>query len=160
MLKFTQPKVVDADALRLLAAKPIKKQQWILTPHPGEAAALLSCRVEDVEADRFSAVKNIAQQYGGICVLKGAGTLVSDGKVIWVNSTGNPGMASGGMGDVLSGIIGALILQTGDLFIAARLAVYIHGRAADIMAKKSGQIGLLASDLYSEIQRLINAQSY
>ncbi len=160
VLKFTQPKVVDADALRLLAAKPIKKQQWILTPHPGEAAALLSCRVEDVEADRFSAVKNIAQQYGGICVLKGAGTLVSDGKVIWVNSTGNPGMASGGMGDVLSGIIGALILQTGDLFIAARLAVYIHGRAADIMAKKSGQIGLLASDLYPEIQRLINAQSY
>ena len=160
VMKLTQKKVIDADALRLLAANPIKGQHWVLTPHPGEAAALLSCSVADVEANRFLAVQNIAQQYGGICVLKGAGTLVSNGKDIWVNSTGNPGMASGGMGDVLSGIIGALILQMPDLFSAARLGVYIHGRAADIMSKKQGQIGLLASDLYPEIQRLINAQSY
>lgn len=160
VIKLPQTKVVDADALRLLAAKPTKQAQWILTPHPGEAAVLLSCSITEVEADRFSAVKKIAQQYGGICVLKGAGTLVSNGDTVWINSTGNPGMASGGMGDVLSGIIGALTLSIADLFVAARLGVYIHGRAADIIAKKHGQIGILASDLYPEIQRLINAESY
>jgi NAD(P)H-hydrate epimerase len=160
VITLPQPKVVDADALRLLAANPIKNAQWVLTPHPGEAAALLSCSIAEIEADRFSAVKKIAQQYGGVCVLKGAGSLVSDGDTVWINSTGNPGMASGGMGDVLSGIIGALILQSADLFVAARLGIYIHGRAADIIAKKHGQIGLLASDLYPEIQRLINAESY
>ena len=95
-------------------------------------------------------------QYGGICVLKGAGTLISDGNITWINRTGNPGMASGGMGDVLSGIIGALILQTSDILSAARLGVYIHGLAADIITQKYGQIGLLASDLSPEIQRLIN----
>jgi len=156
VIQLPQPKVIDADALRLLAEKPSKNSQWILTPHPGEAAALLACSIAEIEADRFSAVKKIAQQYGGICVLKGAGTLISDGNITWINSTGNPGMASGGMGDVLSGIIGALILQTGDILSAARLGVYIHGLAADIIAQKHGQIGLLASDLAPEIQRLIN----
>jgi hydroxyethylthiazole kinase-like uncharacterized protein yjeF len=156
VIKLPEPKVVDADALRLLGKSSLKTAQWILTPHSGEAAALLSCSIADIEADRFLAVKKIAQQYGGVCVLKGAGTLVSNGDIVWVNSTGNSGMASGGMGDVLSGIIGALILQSEDLFAAARLGVYIHGRAADIIAQKHGQIGLLASDLYPEIQRLIN----
>ncbi|SEL81017.1 NAD(P)H-hydrate epimerase [Colwellia chukchiensis] len=155
-----QPKVVDADALNLLAAQPQKSANWILTPHPGEAARLLSCAISDIEADRFAAVQKIAQKYGGICVLKGAGTLISDGHTVWINTSGNPGMASGGMGDVLTGIIGALLLQMSDLFTAARLGVYIHGRAADIIAKNTGEIGLLASDLYSEIQRLINGQCY
>jgi NAD(P)H-hydrate epimerase len=152
--------VVDADALYFLAQKPRKQKTWVLTPHPGEAAMLLACTIADIEADRFAAVKKIAQGYGGICVLKGAGTLVSDGQSVWINTTGNSGMASGGMGDVLSGIIGGLILQTADLYQAARLGVYIHGRAADIIAKKQGQIGILASDLYPEIQRLINAETY
>ncbi len=156
VMQLPQPKIIDADALRLLAKKPIKNNQWVLTPHPGEAAALLACSIAEIEADRFSVVKKIALQYGGICVLKGVGTLISDGITVWVNSTGNPGMASGGMGDVLSGIIGALILQTSDLLSAARLGVYIHGLAADIIAEKHGQIGLLASDLSPEIQRLIN----
>jgi NAD(P)H-hydrate epimerase len=156
VIKLPEPKVVDADALRLLGKSSLKTAQWILTPHSGEAAALLSCSIADIEADRFLAVKKIAQQYGGVCVLKGAGTLVSNGDIVWVNSTGNSGMASGGMGDVLSGIIGALILQSEDLFAAARLGVYIHGRAADIIAQKHGQVGLLASDLYPEIQQLIN----
>ena len=153
-------KVVDADALYFLAQSPRKQKTWVLTPHPGEAAMLLTCTIADIEADRFAAVKKIAQRYGGICVLKGAGTLVSDGQSVWINTTGNSGMASGGMGDVLSGIIGGLILQTADLYQAARLGVYIHGRAADIIAKKQGQIGILASDLYPEIQRLINAETY
>jgi NAD(P)H-hydrate epimerase len=156
VMQLPQPKIIDADALRLLAKKPIKNNQWVLTPHPGEAADLLACSIAEIEADRFSAVKKIALQYGGVCVLKGAGTLISNGKITWVNSTGNPGMASGGMGDVLSGIIGALILQTSDILSAARLGVYIHGLAADIITQKYGQIGLLASDLSPEIQRLIN----
>ncbi len=156
VIQLPQPKVIDADALRLLAKQPIKSSQWVLTPHPGEAADLLACSIAEIEADRFSAVKKIALQYGGVCVLKGAGTLISDGKITWVNSTGNPGMASGGMGDVLSGIIGALILQTDDILSSARLGVYIHGLAADIIGQKYGQIGLLASDLSPVIQRLIN----
>ena len=158
-IEFTPSKVVDADALYFLAQQPRKDNSWVLTPHPGEAAVLLGCSIAEIEADRFSAVKKIAHRYGGICVLKGAGTLISDGETIWINSTGNPGMASGGMGDVLSGIIAALILQTADLFQAARLGVYIHGRAADIIAKKHGEIGILASDLYPEVQRLINGES-
>jgi NAD(P)H-hydrate epimerase len=158
VINFSQRKVVDADALYFLAQQPRKSASWVLTPHPGEAAILLACTIADIEADRFAAVKKIAQRYGGICVLKGAGTLVSDGQSTWINTTGNPGMASGGMGDVLSGIIGALILQSVDLYQAARLGVYIHGRAADIIAKKHGQIGILASDLYPEIQQLINAE--
>ncbi|MGB1263133.1 MAG: NAD(P)H-hydrate dehydratase [Cognaticolwellia sp.] len=160
VIKLPQRKVIDADALRLLAEQPTKNNSWVLTPHPGEAAALLACSVADIEADRFSAVRNIAQQYGGICVLKGAGTLISNGEHTWLNTSGNPGMASGGMGDVLSGIIGALCLQMDDLFSAARLGVYIHGRAADIIAKKHGRVGILASDLYGEIQRLINDPSH
>lgn len=148
-------KVLDADALQLLAKHP-KQQDWILTPHPGEAAALLSCSVADIEADRYSAVATIANTYGGICVLKGAGTLISDGHSIWVNNTGNAGMASGGMGDVLSGIIGSLAMQMPNLLDAARLGVYIHGRAADIIAQENGMIGMLASDLFPKIQQLVN----
>lgn len=96
-------------------------------------------------------MKKIALQYGGVCVLKGSGPLVSNGNTVWMNSTGNSGMASSSMGDVLSGMIAPLILQREYLFLAARLGVYIHGRAADIIASQRGQIGLLASDLYPEI---------
>jgi len=101
-------------------------------------------------------VAEIANKYGGICVLKGAGTLVSDGTTIWINTTGNSGMASGGMGDVLTGVIAALMCQTGNIFEAVRLAVYIHGDAADKLADKYGKIGLLASDLFDELRLLVN----
>lgn len=158
-INIESEKVIDADGLYFLAQNKRKSSHWILTPHPGEAATLLSCSIDEIELDRFAAVKAIARQYGGICVLKGAGTLISDGETTWINSTGNAGMASGGMGDVLTGLIGALILQTPGLFQAARLGVYIHGLAADIIAKKHGQIGILASDLYPEVQHLINSES-
>ncbi|MDT0603763.1 NAD(P)H-hydrate dehydratase [Thalassotalea castellviae] len=148
--------VIDADALHLLAKNFQYKDDWVLTPHPGEAAALLQCTVADIEKDRFKAVRNISQQYGGICILKGAGSLISDGKTVWINTSGNSGMATGGMGDVLSGIISALIMQSLTPVDAARLAVFIHGRSADIIATKQGKIGLLASDLFPEIQLLIN----
>jgi NAD(P)H-hydrate epimerase len=147
--------VLDADGLTALSQTKAYCSHWVLTPHPKEAARLLGCDVASIEADRFSAVREIAKKYGGICILKGAGTLISDGNQIVINSTGNAGMASGGMGDVLAGVIAALILQTNDYFSASCLAVYIHGAAGDIMADNYGQRGILASDLYTPLQKLI-----
>jgi ADP-dependent NAD(P)H-hydrate dehydratase / NAD(P)H-hydrate epimerase len=151
-----KPLVVDADALRLLSQRNIYRENWVLTPHPGEAASLLNVDLATIENDRFQAVRNIAQKYGGICVLKGAGSLISDGETVWINQTGNSGMASGGMGDVLSGIISALILQSSSLLDAVRLAVSIHGQAADMATKDLGPRGLLASDLLTPIRKLVN----
>lgn len=148
--------VVDADGLTLLSQTEHFCARWILTPHPKEAASLLGCDVKSIESDRISAVQAIAKKYGGICILKGAGSLISDGKHVVINSTGNAGMASGGMGDVLSGIVAALILQTDNYFIATCLAVYIHGAAGDIIANNNGQRGILASDLFAPLQKLVN----
>ena len=152
--------VLDADALHFLSLPKYNmcNNHWVLTPHEGEAAKLLGISREEVAQDRYGCVKKIATQYGGICVLKGAGSLISDGDTVWVNSSGNAGMASGGMGDVLSGTIAALLMQMPDNYEATRLAVYIHGRAADIIAAKNGQVGILASDLYSTIQYLLNEE--
>lgn len=147
--------VVDADALNLLAHKPAYKNNWILTPHPGEAAKLLGSSIAEIEMDRFSAVRRLQCTYGGIVILKGAGTLICDEKQSFVANVGNPGMASGGMGDVLSGIIGGLLAQGLNSLDAARLAVCIHGDAADLAAQK-GERGLLASDLFSYIRKLVN----
>jgi NAD(P)H-hydrate epimerase len=151
--------VIDADALSLLSDNPTKRDNWVLTPHPGEAAAMLGCSIADIENDRFNAIKEIVNKYGGICVLKGAGTLISDGKITWVNTSGNAGMASGGMGDVLSGIIAALLIQLPEPLAAVRFAVCIHGLAADMVATRQGQRGMLASDLFPNIQRLVNLDS-
>lgn len=151
--------VVDADALVLLSKTTNFCKNWVLTPHPKEAAILLGCDVASIEEDRFSAVQKIAKKYGGICVLKGAGSLISDGEQVVINSTGNAGMASGGMGDVLSGIIAALILQAHDKFSAVCMAVYIHGAAGDIIADNQGQCGMLASDLFTPLQKLVNLHS-
>ncbi|NQY63129.1 MAG: NAD(P)H-hydrate dehydratase [Alteromonadaceae bacterium] len=148
--------VIDADALHLLSKTSLYYQHWVLTPHPGEAATLLNCSIAEIEADRFAAVQNIALKYGGICVLKGSGSLVSDGNTTWINTSGNAGMATAGMGDVLSGIIAAVLLQMKHSLDAVRFAVYIHGQAADIIAQRNGQRGLLASDLFSEVQMLVN----
>jgi len=148
--------VLDADGLTLLAQTKCYCSRWILTPHPKEAASLLGCDVATIEIDRISAVQSIAKKYGGICILKGAGTLISDGNQIVINSTGNAGMASGGMGDVLAGIVAALTLQANDYFAASCLAVYIHGAAGDIIANNYGQRGMLASDLFAPLQKLVN----
>jgi len=152
--------VLDADGLTLLAKTSCFYSNWVLTPHPKEAATLLGCDTATVEADRFYAVQAIAKKYGGICVLKGAGSLISDGHTVVINSTGNAGMATGGMGDVLSGIIAALILQTENYFVATCLAVYIHGAAGDIIADTEGPRGMLASDLFVPLQRLVNHNSF
>jgi NAD(P)H-hydrate epimerase len=151
------PLVVDADALGLLAKDPIKKDNWILTPHPGEAARLLALSNQAVQQDRFAAVRNIQSKYGGVALLKGGGTLVA-GAVppVQLCPFGNPGMASGGMGDILGGVIAALLAQGVPAGQAAGQAACIHGRAGDLVAGADGERGLLASDLLIEIRRLIN----
>ena len=149
--------VLDADALNLLARAPRPLPPGcVLTPHPGEAARLLACGAEAVEADRFAAVRRLAQAHGGTVVLKGAGTLVAapDGNVE-VCTGGNPGMASGGMGDVLTGTIAALRAQGLQAWDAARLGVWLHARAGDAAAA-DGERGLLAGDLLPHLRRLCN----
>lgn len=129
-----------------------------LPPIP-EAARLLGCSVAEIEADRFAAVQVLQAQYGGVAVLKGAGTLICDGNKTYVCDAGNPGMASGGMGDVLAGVIGALLAQKLPLLSAARLGVLLHSCAADLCVQRHGEIGLLASDLPDEIRRLLNGKA-
>ncbi|MBL1376017.1 NAD(P)H-hydrate dehydratase [Zobellella iuensis] len=150
--------VIDADALHLLAGNKTRLpavRPWVLTPHPGEAAVLLGCSLADVEADRLAAVRAIQRQYGGVAVLKGAGSLIADEHHVSLCHYGNPGMASGGMGDLLSGIIGAFMAQGLAPALAAPLAVCLHGLAGD-RAAAEGMLGLLASDLLSPLRSLIN----
>jgi NAD(P)H-hydrate epimerase len=151
-----KPLIVDADALNLLANNPVYRDNWVLTPHPGEAARLLNCSTEQIANDRFSAVSQLQKRYGGVTVLKGAGTLIDSGDEITVSTMGNPGMASGGMGDVLAGMLGSLVAQKTSLALASTTAVYLHGEAADLSAQKDGERGLLASDLMPFIRKLIN----
>ncbi|MBQ3107122.1 MAG: NAD(P)H-hydrate dehydratase, partial [Firmicutes bacterium] len=129
-------------------AGPAGRPQLILTPHPGEAARLLSCSTKEIQRDRPGAVKAMAQKYHAVAVLKGAGTLVTtpEGQT-YTNTTGNPGMATGGSGDVLSGITGSLAAQGLSAEEAAVAAVYVHGLAGDIMAGVLGEYGLTAGDL-------------
>lgn len=150
-----KPCVIDADALNLLSQFPLTGKSWVLTPHPGEAARLLGVSIAEIEQDRFNAVRQLHTKYGGVIVLKGAGTLIYDGEECIVAPVGNPGLASGGCGDVLSGIIGALMAQGYDNMQAACLAVVIHGDAADLAAKE-GERGMLASDLMPYIHQLVN----
>ncbi|WP_116475648.1 NAD(P)H-hydrate dehydratase [Zobellella maritima] len=157
-LTYSGPRVVDADGLHLLAHTGGGSEErgcWVLTPHPGEAASLLGCSVAEIEADRLTAVNRLREQYGAVVVLKGAGTLVADESGVSLCHYGNPGMASGGMGDLLSGIIGALLAQGMAAGQAARLGVCLHGRAGDL-ASTHGMVGMLASDLLPGIRRLIN----
>ena len=152
-----RPLVVDADGLNLLAEAPVFRDDWVLTPHPGEAARLLDSCVAEIQADRFAAVEQLQHRYGGVAVLKGAGTLVASGgdRRPAVCSDGNPGMASGGMGDVLTGVVAGWLAQGQPLAAAAELAVTLHGAAAD-KAARAGRRGLLAMDLMSHVRRLAN----
>jgi len=149
-------KVIDADALNYLAAHPSKYHNWILTPHPGEAARLLGISIVEVESDRYRAVKLLQERFGGVIVLKGSGTLICSDESLFVANVGNPGMASGGMGDLLCGLIAALLAQGLSLLDAASLGVCIHGNAADIAAKQ-GERGMLASDLLPHLRQLVNS---
>ncbi|WP_370555972.1 bifunctional ADP-dependent NAD(P)H-hydrate dehydratase/NAD(P)H-hydrate epimerase [Edwardsiella tarda] len=151
-----RPMLWDADALNLLAEAPSADARRVITPHPGEAARLLGCSIAQIEQDRPAAVCALQRRYGGVALLKGAGTLIADGTRRAIADIGNPGMASGGMGDILSGIIGGLLAQKLPLYDATCAGAVVHGVAADVLAQREGTRGMLASDLLPEIRRWVN----
>lgn len=152
----TLPCVVDASALRLLAQQPRHQENWVLTPHPGEAAGLLGCDVATVQADRPHAARDLVARYGGVAVLKGAHSLVySDTAQGYCCDKGNPGMASAGMGDVLSGVIGGLLAQHLQPVDAAKLGVWLHAQAGDEAVAQGGMAGLIATDIIPFIRRAL-----
>jgi ADP-dependent NAD(P)H-hydrate dehydratase / NAD(P)H-hydrate epimerase len=148
-----KPLVLDADALNLIAAgECLRRDDWILTPHPGEAARLLGCSTAEVQADRFSALRQLAHTRGGIVVLKGASTLIGrDGEVPRLCTRGNPGMAVPGMGDVLTGAIAGFLAQCDDPLSATSAAVQAHAQAGDRCARQ-GVRGVLALDVAAELR--------
>ena len=151
-----RPAVWDADALNWLAESPASADERVITPHPGEAATLLGLTPVEIQGDRKAALEALQRRYGGVAVLKGSGSLVSSASgAPWLCSAGNPGMAAAGMGDVLTGIIAALIAQGLSIEAAAAVGVDVHARAGD-RAARSGERGLLASDLVNRIQGFIN----
>ena len=155
------PIVLDADGLNLLAAHP---ELWsevpfgtVITPHPMEMARLLRCPVETVAADIPGTALSFAEERGVICVLKSHRTAVSDGNRLMINNSGNSGMATGGSGDVLSGIIASLIAQGMQPYNAACLGVYLHGLAGDEAAAKLGEHALMASDIIDALPAILKA---
>ncbi len=158
------PVVLDADALNLLAtnrpAVAESRDNWILTPHPGEAARLLQSGTAEVQRDRFAAVKSLQRRYGGAVILKGAGSLVRGAEGLTeLVSAGNPGMASGGMGDVLSGVLGGLLAQGLNVTQAAALGAGLHAEAADLAVGDWGERSLLATDLVPALCQLLQAET-
>lgn len=155
-----RPLVVDADALNLLAEAPRQRADWVLTPHPGEAARLLDTEVGAIQSDRPAAAAGIQERYQGVCVLKGAGTVVQgaaeEPPAIAVD--GNPGMAVGGMGDLLTGVIAALMAQGLSPEAAARTGVALHAAAGDAAAGEGGERGLVPTDLLPWLRRLANPE--
>jgi ADP-dependent NAD(P)H-hydrate dehydratase / NAD(P)H-hydrate epimerase len=154
------PTVLDADGLNLLASSSrALPAQCVLTPHPGEAGRLLGTDTQAVQADRFAAARALATRHQAVVVLKGNGSLVAapDGRVS-VCPWGNPGMAGGGMGDTLTGIVAGLMAQGQDAYEAACLGVALHARAADVAAR-DGERGLLAGDLLEPLRRLVNGRA-
>ncbi|NOX08401.1 MAG: NAD(P)H-hydrate dehydratase [Gammaproteobacteria bacterium] len=150
------PLVMDADALNLLALQPQKREQWILTPHPGEAGRLLGIETSKVQQDRETAIASLVERFGGVVVLKGAGTLVlAEEAPMSCCHKGNPGMATAGMGDVLAGVIAGLSAQGLSPLDAANIGVYIHALAGDRAAEK-GERGMLAGDVLLELRNLVN----
>ena len=153
-LKTTLPVIVDADALRLLAMHPKENERWLLTPHPGEAASLLNKTVSEIQADRLQALKQLRYRYGGAVVLKGAGSLIVNTRdQVFVCSAGHPAMATAGMGDVLSGVLGGLVAQGLSLNEAAPMGVYAHAYAGEKAA--IGRRSVLASDLGAYLTKII-----
>jgi hydroxyethylthiazole kinase-like uncharacterized protein yjeF len=155
VLESAQPRVVDADALNLLASAPANTDTQVLTPHPGEAARLLGQDITTVQQDRLAAAQAISQQYGGVAVLKGAGTVIhAENECPLICAAGNPGMATAGMGDVLSGIIAAFIAQGMAVHAAAEAGVCVHACAGDTAAGQ-GERGMLARDVIAALRGVI-----
>ena len=159
-LASATPLVIDADGLNLLAAQPVTRDDWILTPHPGEAARLLRTQTGAVQADRIGAVVALANKYGGAALLKGHGTLVAARELEqpWLIRGGNPGMGTAGMGDVLTGLTAALAAQLLDDCSGAEIAAlagWVHATAGDLAAA-AGERGLVATDLMPFIRACVN----
>ena len=153
------PMLLDADALNLIAADHIamKRSNCIYTPHPGEAARLLNVTADHIQQNRVTAINQLYELLAGVIVLKGAGTLIlSDNSNISICSAGNPGMATAGMGDVLSGIIAGFAAQNIPLSDAAKLGVVVHALAGDLAAQSNGERGMIASDLIANLRSLVN----
>ena len=161
VLRTSKPLVVDADALNLVAEEASRgeghrRDNWILTPHPGEAARLLGVSTGEIQQDRLKALAGLVERYRGTIVLKGAGTLVgTDARIPGLCERGNPGMASAGMGDVLTGATAGILAQCGDPWQAARVAVLVHAMAGDVAAR-GGERGLLAGDVARELRTCVN----
>lgn len=153
-LTAPQPLIVDADGLNWLADNPSRRDDWVLTPHPGEAGRLLGRATSAVQADRFAAARSLRERYGGVVVLKGAGTLVA-GAGLGLCPHGNPGMAVGGTGDVLCGVIAGLMAQGLGAETAARAGVAAHALAGDRAAVR-GERGLIPADLIAELRSPLN----
>ncbi|MDD5390283.1 MAG: NAD(P)H-hydrate dehydratase [Gallionellaceae bacterium] len=165
VLDVDRPLLLDADALNLIAADHALRDQvraraapTVLTPHPGEAGRLLGLSGAEVQSDRPGCARRLCEAFHVVAVLKGAGTLVqAPGGELWRNTSGNPGMAAPGMGDVLTGIIAALIAQGMAVEAAAVVGAWLHGAAADLaLAEGLGPRGLTASELISRARRLLN----
>jgi hydroxyethylthiazole kinase-like uncharacterized protein yjeF len=166
VLDANVPLVLDADALNLIAASktlqarlPKRSAASVLTPHPAEAARLLGCATAAVQADRVKAAIELARRYHAVAVLKGNGSIIASPDGTWlINASGNPGMASAGMGDVLTGMIASLLAQGAETCAATAAAVWLHGAAADALARAGkGPIGISASEVIDEARRLLNA---
>jgi hydroxyethylthiazole kinase-like uncharacterized protein yjeF len=161
-----KPLVIDADALNVLAKHPQHRDHWILTPHPGEAGRLLGMSTNAIQADRLGSATALVRRYGGITVLKGACSLcVSQADLPAICDRGNPGMATPGMGDVLTGVIAGLLAQivdsAGAAWTAARAGVLVHAIAGDVAAGHLGaevERGLIASDLFAHLPACVNPQ--
>lgn len=155
LLSLDIPVLLDADALNSMAPDGFpthfKNRQVVITPHPGEFSRLTKLTVKEIQADRKTLAMHFALAHGIIVVLKGHGTVVSDGKSVYTNTTGNPGMATGGSGDVLSGIIGALLGQGMHAYDASKLGVYLHGLAGDHAKKQLGEHSLTALDILAHL---------
>ena len=149
--------MLDADALNLLADRKLRRDDWILTPHPGEAGRLLGTSSAMVQGDRLAALNELCQRYGGTVVLKGRGTLIGrEGCTPVLIDRGNPGMATAGMGDVLTGLTAGLAAQTGSTDLpTAAAAAFVHAAAGDAAAAR-GERGLLASDLLEHFRPWLN----
>ncbi|MFO1408584.1 MAG: NAD(P)H-hydrate dehydratase [Steroidobacteraceae bacterium] len=156
VLASSKPQVVDADALNLLALAPQRRDDRVLTPHPGEAARLLERSTADIQARRMESAVELQSRYGGTVVLKGAGSLVVPlNGAPALCTLGNPGMATAGTGDVLTGVIAGIAAQCGDLALAAAAGVYVHARAGDLAAR-GGVRGMLAGDVIAELRHCVN----
>ena len=154
------PIILDADGLTALATQPktlpIKNGSFILTPHPGEMARLTRSQIKEVLEDRVGLSRNFSQSQHVFLVLKGHPTLITTPKgEVFINPTGNPGMASGGTGDVLAGMIGGLVCQGFDVLPSLQMAVYVHGMAGDEVAQEIGEKSLIATDIIEKIPNLL-----